>query len=166
MMTDFDQAKRIIKASISCLDVAEKIGFKHDGKGRSSCPFHGGDNPTSFVMYPIDHRHDGGFYCHSCHVAGDVIGFVMHMKGLTFAQAINWFRDTFNVRLPEINNISAKDIRKYDRELELRRELYMMSDLVTDLYCRVMEDGKTDLVPQCNGVYERMEQMLQTFKRV
>ena len=46
-MTDFNQAKQIIKASVSCLDVADKIGFKHDSNGRSTCPFHGGKNPTS-----------------------------------------------------------------------------------------------------------------------
>ena len=166
-MTDFEQAKRIIKGTVSSLDVADAIGFTHNKHGRSVCPFHqGADNPTSFILYPINDRHDGGYYCGSCHESGDVINFVQKMKGLSYSDSIRWFKDQFKMNLPELKEMPKEYQTKLTHEQQLRKDPYMCADLATRLYCKVMETGKTELLAESENLYSRLEKMLQSFKRL
>lgn len=54
------------------------------GWARTTCPLHGGDNPTAFVV----NLHSGAFYCHACGVkGGDIVAFVQQRDKLDFKTA-------------------------------------------------------------------------------
>lgn len=166
-MTDFEQAKWIIKSKISCIDVADIIGYEHSKNGRGVCPFHAGaNNPTCFQLFPITNKYDGGYYCHSCHESGDVISFVQKMLGLSYSEAIQWFKDTYKLALPEVKEVPKELQHKLNQEGQLRKELYMCTDLATQLYCKVMENGNVDLIKDSNSLYSKLETMLQSFKKL
>ena len=163
-MYDFNYAKRIIKNNFTCRDVADVMGLSYNRYGRCKCPIHGGNNQTSFQMFPIDNTHDGGFYCHSCHASGDVIRFVEVLNGMTFPEALNWFRDTFNLNYPEIDKVPDEALKKRDREEKDRAELYKAVDAMFNLYGEVMEKGQVEKIPQCDATMNKLELMLKEFK--
>lgn len=54
------------------------------GWARTTCPFHGGDNPSAFSV----NLATGSFYCHACGVkGGDIVSFLMQRDGVTFKDA-------------------------------------------------------------------------------
>lgn len=77
-----------IRRSIAISDMAARYGvaLKQDGREfKGCCPFHEESTP-SFTVYPAK---KGGqlFFCFGCGAAGDVIDFVMHLKGVNLPTA-------------------------------------------------------------------------------
>lgn len=64
------------------------------GQVRSTCPIHGGDNPTAFVI----HEHEKVYWCHTgCKSGGDVIDLVMRIDEVDFKTAVETLANMFGV---------------------------------------------------------------------
>ena len=58
------------------------------------CPFHD-DKVRSFAVNPVRKL----YYCFECHKAGDMIGFVRDVQGVSFVGAIEWLAQRFEIPL-------------------------------------------------------------------
>ena len=70
------QTKKIINGKIKIIEVAEKYGLKVK-KNKAICPFHEDTDPS--LSFSNDKN---VFFCHGCHVKGDVITFIQKMEEL------------------------------------------------------------------------------------
>lgn len=110
--------------TVSIMEEAEGIVpmLKRSGdKYRGCCPFHGGSNPTEFVIYPKTNS----FYCFSCQESGDVIQFTLLSQGLPK-------REDAAKHLCEKNNIPYDTIKRksaIERQRERERREKENSDL-------------------------------------
>ena len=52
----------------SLVEYIPDLKLQSDGTYRCACPIHGGDNPSTFVVFP-----DNKFYCFSRQASGDII---------------------------------------------------------------------------------------------
>lgn len=78
-----------IRQSNRLADVATKFGVKltKDGRGwRGCCPLHNDDTP-SFTIY-TNAAHEEKFKCFGCGAHGDVVDFVMQLKGVDLHEAV------------------------------------------------------------------------------
>ena len=82
------------------VDVRKLLGaygasnIKGSGNVRSTCPIHGGDNPSAFVFS----EHEKVYYCHTgCQEGGDVFDFVMRADECTFMASAKKLADMFDV---------------------------------------------------------------------
>jgi DNA primase len=82
------------------VDVQKLLGaygaqrIKGGGNVRSTCPLHGGDNPSAFVFSSSEKL----WYCHTgCQRGGDVFDFVMEAEECTFMRAVQILADMFDV---------------------------------------------------------------------
>lgn len=78
-----------IKKTANLVDLADRAGVELKQYGqtwRGRCPFHGGDNPTSFVIMSGDQGQR--WHCFAGCGSGDVIEFVKRIYHLSFAGAL------------------------------------------------------------------------------
>ena len=80
----------------SLVEYIPDLKLQSDGTYRCACPIHGGDNPSTFVVFP-----DNKFYCFSCQASGDIIHYVMGRDGCTFEQAIHTLCDDFGLTISD-----------------------------------------------------------------
>ena len=115
-----------------------KLSRPSRGWARGNCPFHRGQNSTSFCVNIVS----GGFHCFSCGAkGGDIVAFLMLRDGLGFKTAARllgaWLRKTVSEterrRLSEqqrerqrIRECDARNKRvKRKRRLELRHKIHV-----------------------------------------
>ncbi len=63
-----------------------RIGECEPHRGRSRCPIHGGDSPTSLSVS----EEKGVYFCHVCHASGDKVDFVRRVQGTDFKGALTF----------------------------------------------------------------------------
>jgi len=63
-----------------------------DGTYRSICNIHGGDNPSTFTIYP-----DNSYYCFSCLTHGNIVNYVMERENVSFAKAIDILCENYSI---------------------------------------------------------------------
>src|SRR4029077_8413979 len=77
--------------------VQEYVPLKRAGTSyKGLCPFHSEKTP-SFQVTPDK----GFFYCHGCHVGGDVFKFLELHEKVGFQDAVRMLAQKFGVALPE-----------------------------------------------------------------
>lgn len=107
-----------IKRSVTMFDVAERYG-KIERGGFILCPLHN-EKTASLKLYD----NDRGYYCFGCHKGGDVISFVMDVRGLNFMQAVRRINRDFNLGLlGSGKSINAEPVKKHIREDEFNKLL-------------------------------------------
>ncbi len=115
--------------TIAAGDVAlKRRGAEHVGL----CPFHQ-EKTGSFTV----NEAKGFYHCFGCGAHGDVIGFVMHDRGLDFPAAIDWLEDTAPVK-PRVRHATPAA-----RQLDAPER--------TALARRIWQDGR----PAAGGPVER-----------
>jgi hypothetical protein len=72
------QVRQSIVNIIGARVALRKAGREHKGL----CPFHSEKTPSFTV-----NEDKAVFYCHGCHVGGDVFDFIMQLDGITFPEA-------------------------------------------------------------------------------
>lgn len=87
--------------NVSIVDYVMMAGAElvdHGDYYSSACPFHGGDNPTAFVIY----KHSKSAFCFSkqC-VAGDVINLCKVFENKSYFEAIKTLLNRFELGVPE-----------------------------------------------------------------
>lgn len=116
-----------IKIKYSMREIVERYGLHINKAGFISCPFHIGDNSPSMKIYPKD------FYCHACHVGGDIFTFVQKMDNLSFKEAFQLlggnYEQSFSARYK-----ADKAKRERQKELEYqnrkKKELELNQTLI------------------------------------
>jgi len=92
--------------------VSEHVSLRRSGRGFVGlCPFHQEKTPSFHV-----HPERQFFHCFGCGAGGDVIRFVMLIRGLSFQEAVGWLAERGGLPLP---GAGAGEVRQ-ERE---RREL-------------------------------------------
>lgn len=96
-----------LKDSIRLSDVV-LLHTKLRPSGRSltgCCPFHDDRKPSFVVTDDI-----GLYYCHGCHVSGDVIDFLRAIHGYSFLEAVRWISGTIPALDVNRNRARAKKL--------------------------------------------------------
>ena len=101
-----------------------KVGKRYTGL----CPFHNEKTP-SFSVDPGTQF----FYCHGCHVGGDVISFVEKIENLSFFEARNALAERHGIPLPKRSEYA-------DDETKLRAAIYQMHETALNDF-RAQLDG-------------------------
>jgi len=105
---------------------AQKI--KGSGNIRSTCPIHGGDNPTAFVFSEKNKM----YYCHTgCLEGGDVFDFVMRVEECTFMSAARKLAELFHVEVDWENeevdeNYFREEATKFIEEMMKRNKVHVL----------------------------------------
>ena len=96
MYEDNKQIYRIIRESVSAIDVGRSLGLHINQHGRCRCPFHNGHDENMRV-YPGNR----GFYCFVCHEGGDCIALAKQLlpDNPNYYEAAKWIDTTFNLNL-------------------------------------------------------------------
>src|SRR6478672_2503915 len=93
--------------------VQEYVPLKRAGTSyKGLCPFHSEKTP-SFQVTPDK----GFFYCHGCHVGGDVFKFLELHDKVAFPDAVKMLAQKFGVSLPEPSDPGAGDDARRDSAL-------------------------------------------------
>lgn len=92
-----------IKSVKSKADIVKVVGSliplsKEGVNFVASCPFHN-ERSKSLMVNPTKNI----FKCFGCGKSGDVIDFVIHKKGFTYSQAIQWISENENIQ-PDANH--------------------------------------------------------------
>ncbi len=135
--------KDLVKSRVSLRDVvAEVVGDLRSRGGDdlwACCPFHREETPSFHIRPAL-----GVYKCFGCHESGDVISFVMKMRGIGFREALTVLAERAGL---ELESISPEDRRRHaearasravlDVALKLfRRELLSPAGHTALLYMR------------------------------
>src|SRR5271165_4759145 len=117
--------KEQVKSSV---DIARVIGEylplkQQRGSARylGLCPFHVEKTPS----FNVDAAKQF-YYCHGCHVGGDVFKFVMDMDGVTFPEALKLLAERNGIPIPK------RDFA--DPEAKLREALFEMHSIAAETF--------------------------------
>ncbi len=92
----FESLVREIKARLSITGVVETyVSLKRAGRGFVGlCPFHDDKNPSFHVNDDL-----GVFHCFGCGAGGDIIGFMMRYKNLSFKEAVSELANKAEIKI-------------------------------------------------------------------
>jgi DNA primase catalytic core len=122
--------------AVNIVELATQFGAELKKSGRawqSKCPFHNGDNPTAFTVWP----ETGTWKCYTgCNTGGDAIDLVQHAQGLEFIEAVKWLADWARVPLEKLN-WSPEAIQEHQRQIAISELLtqaakFYQSQLLAD----------------------------------
>jgi len=108
----------MIKERADILEVISRyVPMKRAGANYvGSCPFHREKTP-SFTVY-----RDKGFYkCFGCGKAGDVIGFLMDLEGMSFVEAVTELGGRYGIPVESVSSGHTKKDERLSRLLEINR---------------------------------------------
>lgn len=104
--------------AVDIVELAKQAGAQLRKSGRvwhSTCPFHNGDNPTAFAVWPDNKT----WFCYTgCNKGGDAIDLVMRWKGLEFVEAVKWLADYYRVPMERLN-WTPEAVAKHQREVSV-----------------------------------------------
>jgi DNA primase catalytic core len=113
----------------------KKVGRRYSGL----CPFHSEKTPS----FNID-AEKGLFYCFGCGKGGNVINFLMDIKGESFGETLNYLKEKYNIAVADdwtqnsfkqYNNISYYGNNKQDnKEFSERAEIKKILKLALNYY--------------------------------
>lgn len=108
-----------IKQSVTMRQAAEMYGLHVNAMHKAICPFHADSNPSMHI-YPGQ----GGWYCFTCNLGGDVIDFVKRLFGLSFRDAIAKINTDFHLGLPLTDKLTEEQREEAARIARQRRKEY------------------------------------------
>lgn len=114
-MSETDYAS-IIKSSVSCRDMLERMGVSVNRAGFAICPFHH-EKTASLKVYEPSTR---GWYCHACHAGGDVIDMARLWYGTDFRGAMDRLNEEFSLGLPIGQPLTPEQREQMRRERNQR----------------------------------------------
>jgi DNA primase len=103
-----DDFKEKVRQSSDIVDVISGyVPLKKRGHDYwACCPFHGDKNPSFSVS-----KEKQLFYCHGCHVGGDVFEFVRKIENCTFPEALKILANKANIPIPEFKKTAEERAR-------------------------------------------------------
>ncbi|WP_028864337.1 DNA primase [Psychromonas aquimarina] len=116
--------------------IDSRVKLKKKGKDyRACCPFHNGNNNSSFSVSA-----DKQFYhCFNCGASGNVLSFVMEYDGIEFVDAVETLAEQLSIEVPrEENGSSASPQNSYID----RKDLYQLMADITVFYQQQLRSHK------------------------
>ena len=108
--------------------IESRIKLKKNGKSyRGACPFHNGNNKTSFSV-----NSDEQFYhCFNCGASGNAVSFVMEYDGVEFIDAIESLADQLSIDVirEEVTDRNNQPVAYVDR-----KDMYLLMADVAQYY--------------------------------
>lgn len=145
MKFDYSEAVAEIKSQISMQDLLSFYGFELNRYNEMCCPFHVEKTP-SFRVY------QDNYYCFGCHEHGDNISFVMKHEKISFAGALHFLNDKFNLGLnlkkAVYENNQASRISNVEREID------RLCQRRKHLHYAIVNPGISDNVSVCDAITE------------
>ena len=124
-------------ARTDIIDIIDsRLKLKKQGKNyRACCPFHNGNNKTSFSV-----SSENQFYhCFNCGASGNVITFLMEFDGIEFVDAIETLAEQLSIEIPyEENGKSTSQTVAYID----RKDLYQLMADITIFYQQQLRQHK------------------------
>ncbi|WP_160063294.1 DNA primase [Psychromonas sp. L1A2] len=123
--------KNFIDDLISRTDIVDvidsRLKLKKKGKSyRARCPFHNGNNDSTFSVSP-----DQQFYhCFNCGVSGNVLSFLMEYDGIEFVDAVEVLAESLSIDIPREDSGQAQSTATYVD----RKDLYQLMGDITRFY--------------------------------
>ena len=116
--------------------IDSRVKLKKKGKDyRACCPFHNGNNNSSFSV-----SSDKQFYhCFNCGASGNVLTFIMEYDGIEFVDAIETLAEQLSIEVPreETNSGSQQQSSYVDR-----KDLYQLMADITVFYQQQLRQHK------------------------
>ena len=112
MKIDQDKLQELC-SKVDLLEYAEKtVDFQRRGSGEvaAHCPLHE-DKTPSLMISP----ERGLFYCHSCHVGGNIINWIMTFEHLSWNDAVNKVADLAGV---DVKNLKSCEALSYFKKIK------------------------------------------------
>ena len=108
---------RLIRETVSAIDVGRILGLDINNQGRCRCPFHNG-NDRNMRVYPGNR----GFYCFVCHESGDCIALAKQLLSgdCSYHDAAKWIDSTFHLNIFENKKPTIRDRMKRARFNKIR----------------------------------------------
>lgn len=119
-----------IKRRTNIASVIERFtNLRRSGKNLVGlCPFHQEKSPSFSV-----NEGKGVFYCFGCQANGDVMSFLMTMRGLSFHEVVEDLARQAGIPLPE-----RKEDPEWQRQRSRRQQLERLQGLVAEFYHRIL----------------------------
>jgi len=123
--------KNFIDDLISRTDIVDvidsRLKLKKKGKSyRARCPFHDGNNDSTFSVSP-----DQQFYhCFNCGVSGNVLSFLMEYDGIEFVDAVEVLAESLSIDIPREDSGQTQSPTTYID----RKDLYQLMGDITRFY--------------------------------
>jgi len=124
-------------ARTDIIDIIDsRLKLKKQGKNyRACCPFHNGNNKTSFSV-----SSDNQFYhCFNCGASGNVVTFLMEYDGIEFIDAIEMLAEQLAIDIPYEDNGAgtSQSVTYVDR-----KDLYQLMTDITVFYQQQLRQHK------------------------
>lgn len=137
---DYNEYKEKVKSANDIVDIiGEYVDLKRAGNSyKGLCPFHGEKTPSFFVM-----PENQFFYCHGCHIGGDVINFLCKYNNIEFKEALSFLADRAGIEKPT----EFEKNGDYVKEKSLKKELLSIYKSVASFYYEKLksDEGKKAL---------------------
>ncbi len=130
----------LVKQAVDIIDVIgravhlRRSGNRHVGL----CPFHEEKTPS----FQVDAENQL-YYCFGCSTGGDVLSFVMRHQNLTFADAVKYLADRYNIPLPEKDQAVQGDLLLASQEE--RRRILAAVECAADFFYRQLHLAREGL---------------------
>ena len=135
-MIDRKTIKRIIETARIEEVVGDFVSLKISGENlKGICPFHGGNTPT-FMVSPNKQY----CKCFACKKGGNVVGFLMEYKHLSYPDALRWLAAKYNIPTNEVCKGDNQKPEKREPIVFIDTEISVDRKKVQD-YGAVHEDG-------------------------
>ena len=124
-------------ARTDIIDIIDsRLKLKKQGKNyRACCPFHNGNNKTSFSV-----SSDNQFYhCFNCGASGNVVTFLMEYDGIEFIDAIEMLAEQLSIEIPYEDSATgtSQSVTYVDR-----KDLYQLMADITIFYQQQLRQHK------------------------
>jgi len=131
--------KNFIDDLISRSDIVDvidsRVKLKKKGKDyRACCPFHNGNNDSSFSV-----SSEKQFYhCFNCGVSGNVLSFLMEYDGIEFVDAVEVLAEQLSIEVPREETGQTQQPTNYVD----RKDLYQLMGNITRFYQQQLRTHK------------------------
>ncbi len=103
--------------------VLRKMGTRY----RGACPFHRGNNPTSFSIDPMKQT----YHCFTCQAGGGAIKFLMELNKQSFQEVVIDLARRYGVA---VRTLEPEQSQELQRQMSRQEQLYEMMALATSFY--------------------------------
>lgn len=128
---------------VDIVELAKQLGagLKKSGKAwQSKCPFHHGDNPTAFTVWPDSKT----WKCFTgCNDGGDALALVMKAKGYEFIEAVKWLAEWARVPLDKLN-WSPEAVKEQEKQIARSEVLTRAANFYAAKMWSVDEHGQAN----------------------
>ena len=133
--------KYFIEDLIARTDIIDLIegrykALKKNGKGyRGTCPFHNGNNKTSFSV----NSEEQFYHCFNCGASGNALTFVMEYDGVEFVDAIESLADQLSIDVvrEEVTDRNNQPVAYVDR-----KDMYLLMADIAQYYQQQLRHHK------------------------